>query len=288
MRPVLRNGRDGKSHGEKETAMDYQMIVLDLDGTLTNRDKEVTERTRQALMEAQRRGKRVVLASGRPTYGVLPLAELLRLDQYGGYILSFNGGFIMDCSTREVIFQKFLPKEVNRQVIELVIKEQVDLLTYQDQYLITNHPESSYVQLESRVSHLMVRRPENLVDYVDFAVPKFLLAEDGRYLALVEGRVKAALGKQFSIYRSDPFFLEILPRGIDKAQCLEYLLDHIGMKREQMIACGDGYNDQSMIRFAGLGVAMANAVLPVRKAADYVTFSNDEDGVAHVVEKFLL
>lgn len=188
--------------------MDYQMIVLDLDGTLTNRDKEVTERTRQALMEAQRRGKRVVLAS--------------------------------------------------------------------------------YVQLESRVSHLMVRRPENLVDYVDFAVPKFLLAEDGRYLALVEGRVKAALGKQFSIYRSDPFFLEILPRGIDKAQCLEYLLDHIGMKREQMIACGDGYNDQSMIRFAGLGVAMANAVLPVRKAADYVTFSNDEDGVAHVVEKFLL
>ncbi len=114
------------------------------------------------------------------------------------------------------------------------------------------------------------------------------MAEDGRSLALVEGRVKAALGKQFSIYRSDPFFLEILPRGIDKAQCLEYLLDYIGMKREQMIACGDGYNDQSMIRFAGLGVAMANAVLPVRKAADYVTFSNDEDGVAHVVEKFLL
>ena len=75
----------------------------------------------------------------------------------------------------------------------------------------------------------MVRKPENLADYVDFAVPKFLMAEDGRYLALVEGRVKA-----------------------------------------------------------GLGVAMANAVLPVRKAADYVTFSNDEDGVAHVVEKFLL
>ncbi len=268
--------------------MDYQMIVLDLDGTLTNRDKEVTERTRQVLLEAQRQGKRIVLASGRPTYGVLPLAELLKLDQYGGYILSFNGGFIMDCSTREVIFQKFLPREVNRQVIELAIKEQEDLLTYQDQYLITNHPESSYVQLESRVSHLMVRKPENLADYVDFAVPKFLMAEDGRYLALVEGRVKAALGKQFSIYRSDPFFLEILPRGIDKAQCLEYLLDYIGMKREQMIACGDGYNDQSMIRFAGLGVAMANAVLPVRKVADYVTFSNDEDGVAHVVEKFLL
>lgn len=268
--------------------MNYQMIVLDLDGTLTNRNKEVTERTREALMEAQRRGKRVVLASGRPTYGVLPLAELLRLDQYGGYILSFNGGFIMDCTTKEVVFEKFLPKEVNRQVIELAVREQVDLLTYQDQYLITNHPESPYVQLESKVSHLKIRKPKKLADFVNFAVPKFLMAEDGRYLALVEGRVKAALGKQFSIYRSDPFFLEILPRGIDKAQCLGYLLEHTGMRREQMIACGDGYNDQSMIRFAGLGVAMANAVLPVRKAADYVTLSNDEDGVAHVVEKFLL
>ena len=84
------------------------------------------------------------------------------------------------------------------------------------------------------------------------------------------------------------FFLEILPKGIDKAQSLEQLLKKMGMKREEMIACGDGYNDISMIQYAGLGVAMENAVLPVRKAADYVTLSNNDDGVAHVVEKFLL
>ena len=100
--------------------------------------------------------------------------------------------------------------------------------------------------------------------------------------------MKAALGKNFSVYRSEPFFLEILPRGIDKAQCLEQLLTVLGMEREEMIACGDGYNDLSMIRFAGLGVAMENAVLPVRNAADYVTYSNNDEGVAHVVEKFLL
>jgi len=115
----------------------------------------------------------------------------------------------------------------------------------------------------------------------------FALA-DGDYLALVEPRVKAALGKNFSVYRSEPFFLEVLPKGIDKALSLERLLGKIGMKREEMIACGDGYNDLSMIEFAGLGVAMENAVLPVRKIANYITDSNNDDGVGKVVEKFML
>ena len=96
------------------------------------------------------------------------------------------------------------------------------------------------------------------------------------------------MGKNFSVYRSEPYFLEIMPKGIDKAQSLERLLGVLGMKREQMIACGDGYNDLTMVKYAGLGVAMENAVLPLRNAADYVTLSNNDDGVAHVVEKFML
>lgn len=105
---------------------------------------------------------------------------------------------------------------------------------------------------------------------------------------MVEPRVKAALGRDYSALSSEPFFLEIMPKGIDKAKSLERLLDSLGMGREQMIACGDGYNDLTMIRYAGLGVAMENAVLPVKNAADYVTASNDEDGVALVAERFLL
>lgn len=203
----------------------YEVIVLDLDGTLTNRDKIITPRTKEALMEAQRRGKKIVLASGRPTGGVLPLAEELSLKDYGGFILSFNGGMIMNCRTKEIIFSRLLPEEANKKII---------------------------------------------------------------YLALVEPKVKASLGKNFSVYRSEPYFLEILPKGIDKAQSLERLLEVIGFTREEMIACGDGYNDLSMIQYAGLGVAMENAVFPVRKAADYITDSNNDDGVAKVVEKFML
>lgn len=268
--------------------MNYKMIVLDLDGTLTNRDKVITDRTRRVLMEAQKRGKTVVLASGRPTYGVVPLAEQLELDKYGGYILSFNGGIITDCRTREIVFEKELPVEANRKIIGLAREERVDILTYEKAMIITDNPDCPYAKKESEVNHLKIRQVEDMEAYVTFPVPKFLMLDDGDFLAMVEPRVKAALGKNFSVYRSEPYFLEILPKGIDKAQSLERLLELLGMSREEMIACGDGYNDLSMIRYAGLGVAMENAVLPVRNAADYITLSNNDDGIAHVVEKFML
>ncbi len=268
--------------------MNYKMIVLDLDGTLTNRDKVITDRTKKALMEAQRRGKKVVLASGRPTYGVTPLAEELELEKYGGFILSFNGGMITDCRTREVMFQKKLPLESNRRIVDLAQDQGVDILSYQGAWIITNNVECPYAKLESKVNHLKLKQIEDMADYMTFSVPKFIMLDDGDYLALVEGRVKAALGKNFSVYRSEPYFLEIMPRGIDKAHSLGQLLDRLGMTQEEMIACGDGYNDMSMIKYAGLGVAMANAVLPVRNAADFITYSNNEDGVGYVVEKFML
>jgi hypothetical protein len=90
------------------------------------------------------------------------------------------------------------------------------------------------------------------------------------------------------VFRSEPYFLELVPKGIDKAQSLAVLLGEIGMKREEMICVGDGFNDLSMIQYAGLGVAMANAQEVVKQNADYITLSNEEDGVAAVVEKFYL
>lgn len=268
--------------------MEYKMIVLDLDGTLTNRDKVITPKTKAALQEAQEQGKTIVLASGRPTYGIMPLARELHLEDYGGYILSFNGGMITDWKTKEIIFERQLPAEINEKIIYLAEKERVDILTYEGAEIITDNPACPYAAMEAQINHLNIRKIEDMKDYVRFSVPKFLMMDDGDYLAMVEPRVKAALGKNYSVYRSEPFFLEIMPKGIDKAQSLARLLDVLNISAEEMIACGDGYNDLSMIEFAGLGVAMENAVLPVRKAADYVTYSNNEDGVAHVVEKFML
>ena len=266
----------------------YEIIVLDLDGTLTNRDKVITPKTKKALMEIQERGKKIVLASGRPTDGVMPLARELRLEKYRRYILSINGGMITNSRTGEVVFSRLLPVEANAKIIGLAEEERVTILTYDGHTLITNDAESPYSKLENKINSMEVRQIDDLKSYVTYPVPKFLMMDDGDYLAMVEPRVKAAMGKNFSIYRSEPFFLEILPRGIDKAQSLARLLEILGLDKERMIACGDGYNDLTMIKFAGLGVAMENAVLPVRKAADYITMSNNDDGIAHVVEKFML
>lgn len=269
--------------------MNYKMIVLDLDGTLTNREKKISLRNREALMEAQKRGKIVVLASGRPTQGVAPLARELELGKYGSYILSFNGGLITNCSTGQAVASALLPLNINRRIVELAEEHRVNILTYEGDTIITLKKDDPYVELEAGVNHMDVREMGDMKEYVEhLQVPKFLMVDDAGYLSTVEPKVKAALGRDYSVYRSDPFFLEILPKGIDKAQRLEVLLGLLGFSREEMIACGDGYNDLTMIKYAGLGVAMENAVLPVRKAADYITASNDEDGVALVVEKFLL
>ena len=197
---------------------------------------------------------------------------------------------ITNCKTGEIIFSRSLPQEANQKIIRLAEEEQVGLLSYDEAgaKLLTNQSDSPYAKLEARINGMELVQVDDIEAAITYPVPKYLMMEDGDYLAMVEPRVKAAMGKNFSVYRSEPFFLEVLPRGIDKAQSLERLLSHIGLSREQMIACGDGYNDLTMIQYAGLGVAMENAVLPVRKAADFITYSNNDDGVAHVVEKFML
>lgn len=117
---------------------------------------------------------------------------------------------------------------------------------------------------------------------------KVLFSLEPEYLAAPERLCKERFGKVLNIYRSDPFFLEVLPHKVDKAHSLLKLLAMLGMDKEEMICCGDGYNDITMLECAGLGVAMENAQEPVKACADYITASNDEDGIVEVIEKFML
>lgn len=105
-------------------------------------------------------------------------------------------------------------------------------------------------------------------------------------LIRLEKELQTLFHDELSIYRSEPYYLEILPPGIDKKNGIKFIADSLSIQVENIIACGDGYNDISMIGYAGLGIAMANANTEVKAAADYITLSNDEDGVAHAVKKF--
>lgn len=270
---------------EKNT---YEMIVLDLDGTLTNSKKVITPKTKEALFRIQQAGKKVVLASGRPTPGIIKLADELELDRFGGYILSFNGARIIQYSTGEVIYNKTVPSELVSDIYQAAIAEKVGILTYTESEIILGNGMDEYTQLEAKINGIPMREVEDFVGFVNYPVNKFLLTGDPEKILQTQDVMRERFGWDLNIFRSEPFFLEMMPQSIDKAYSLEKLLEYIGMERSQMICCGDGFNDKSMIQFAGLGVAMANAQQEVKEVADYITASNDEDGIAQVISNFML
>lgn len=266
----------------------YKLLVLDLDGTLTNKKKEITPHTIEVLKKAQEQGLKIVLASGRPTFGIVPLAEQLELKKYGGYILAFNGGLIIDCTTNETIYKNFLDTSIYPYLYEKGNTEDFKILSYKDEYIISEDIANEYVAYEAMLNKMPLMQVENFLETINFPEPKCLIVGEPDKLKELEVKMKEKLKGFMSVYRSEPFFLELLPLGIDKAKCLEKLLERMGISRNEVIACGDGFNDLSMIEFAGLGVAMANAQQVVKNVADYITLSNEEDGVAAVVEKFCL
>ncbi|ROR28553.1 hypothetical protein EDD66_104139 [Mobilisporobacter senegalensis] len=268
--------------------MAYKMLVLDIDGTLTNTRKEITPKTLEAIKHLQKRDEIVVLASGRPTAGILPIAEKLELSKHGGYILSFNGAKVFDCKTGEAIYQKVLPRDIIPSIYEEAVKYNVGIITYKDNSIISGIGMDEFIQKEAKINHIEVEITDSFVDYITFDVNKCLMTGEPTHLAKVELEMQAKYGHMLSIYRSEPYFLEIMPLNIDKAYSLGKLLNYLGLSKDEMICMGDGFNDRSMIQFAGLGVAMSNAQDVVKEDADYITYSNDRDGVAHVIEKFII
>lgn len=264
----------------------FRAIALDLDGTLTNHDKVVTPRTRQALLLAESKGAIIILASGRPTYGIVPVAECLELEKRGGYILSYNGGNIVNTKTGEKLFSQFLPDAVIPILYKYAKEKNHALLGYAGNEIITEMPDDQYVKEESRINKMNIRKVDNLLDALEPHPTKLLMTGDPTDMIKAEEELVEILGEKMDIFRSAPFFLELVPKGIDKAQSLLRLLSKINLTPADLMAFGDGYNDLSMLKLASVGVAMANAAPEVRADADYVTLSNEEDGVAEALLHF--
>ncbi|WP_413300314.1 Cof-type HAD-IIB family hydrolase [Bacillus sp. 1P10SD] len=267
--------------------MTYKMIVLDLDDTLLQDDHTISPRTKQALMDAQEAGVKVVLASGRPTSAMLDIAEELRLKDYGSFILSFNGAKITNCQTGEELFSSTLSPEMVHNLYEVSRSEDVWIHTYVGDYIVTEAG-NQYTDVEAAITGLEVFEVDSFVESVNEPVVKVLMLEEPEKLAIVEKKLQEQFAGELSVMRSKPFFLEFTEEGVTKGTSLNQLIGKLGITREEVIAMGDSYNDLAMIEFAGLGVAMGNAPDDIKEKADYVTDTNMNDGVAKVVEKFVL
>lgn len=277
--------------------MNLKAIILDIDGTLVNSQKKISERTKKTLLDAQNKGIKLILASGRPIRGMLEVMHELEMDKHHGLVVAYNGASVMDCESKEIVFNKAMtPQEAqsvlnhvkNFEVIPMVAKDDTMYVNnvYNGMLVYKNNP-INIIEYESRGGHYLLCEKSDLAEFVDFPLNKILLAGDPGYLK--ENHMKISepfIGKLSSMFTA-AFYYEFTAQGIDKANALNEVLVPMGINPEDTISFGDGQNDLSIINFAGIGVAMGNAVDELKKAADVITLSNDEDGIAHVLEKYL-
>jgi HAD-superfamily hydrolase, subfamily IIB len=271
-----------------EDKMSKKLLALDIDGTLTNTQNDITPATLEKIIEAQEKGHIVAIASGRPLPGIRKIADTIELDRFGGYVLAFNGGRIVDYSTGEVVYQAVLDNDVVRDIYDYCLKAGCGMVTYDGDRVITGTDIDGYMTFEASINHMEIMRIDNFREYIDFPLNKCLLTADPDKAEKIEQELAEKFGDQLNIFRSEPYFVEIMPPNVHKATSLEKLLEVLDMDRKDLVACGDGYNDLTMIEYAGVGVAMANAQDIVKEHADYITLSNDEDGLVPVVDKFIL
>lgn len=269
--------------------MKYKLLVLDVDGTLLNNAKEIGKRTLATLLKVQQMGVRIVLASGRPTYGLMPLAKKLELGNYGGYILSYNGCQIMNAKDGTLLFERRINPEIIPYLEKKARKNGFSIFTYNEDVLITNDPDNEHIRYEAQLNNLKIIKEEEFSIAIDFAPCKCMLVSDNeKELVALEEHWKKRMDGTLDTFRSEPHFLEVVPCGIDKANTLGVLMEVLKINSEEVIAIGDGVCDVTMIQLAGTGVAMGNAQDSVKRCAEMVTASNEEDGVAVAVEKTIL
>lgn len=271
--------------------MSIKVIIMDVDGTLTSNDKNVTPKTKEALLKAEEAGAILVLASGRPTSGLLDLAKELQMDKHHGLLVAYNGSTVIDCETMDVLFNQALSVEEGKAVLEHMKKfDRVRPMIDKGEYMFVNNVYDNWItwkgkpfdviQYESRGGKFKLCEVDDLAEFVDFELNKILTTADPEYLQEHYQEMMEPFKDSLSCMFTGDFYFEFTAQGIDKAKALDTVLISKGYKKEEMIAFGDGHNDASMVKYAGIGVAMENAVQALKDIADEVTLSNDEDGIA--------
>ncbi len=264
----------------------YKMLVLDLDDTLLNDQHEISEQNRTALIKAQELGIKVVLASGRPTQAMLRYAYELELDRFDSFIISFNGGNIIDMKQQKTIFEQSLTPEEIHSLHDFSLANNLHIITYSHEGVISE-TQSEYIDVELNLTGMPHCKVDCFKTKVDFNAVKCILLEEPGYLKTMENKLKNERN-DLSVSISKPFFLEVMPKGIDKAASIDHLAKQLGIDPGEIIAVGNAGNDLTMIQYAGLGVWVDNVTPELRPLADAIVASNNEHGVAEVVERFIL
>ncbi|SHF89979.1 Cof-type HAD-IIB family hydrolase [Ornithinibacillus halophilus] len=241
---------------------DIKLIALDMDGTLLNRDHEVTDYTKEVIGKALNQGVQVVLSTGRWLESCYPYAESLQLQSF---LVTCNGGEIWTMN-KELVEQHLLKTEDIEKMWHLAIEMGVSPWMISTTELFhNNRPDDFY-------THEWLKFGCNSNDMGK-------LDDFNKELSYMEG---------LELTNSLPTNVEVNPEGVSKSRALRRVCKELGITMENVLACGDSLNDIKMIQDAGVGVAMGNAQEAIKKVANHVTDTNNNDGVAKAIEKYVL
>lgn len=267
--------------------MKYKLIAMDLDGTLNNDQKIITEKTKAALMAAQKKGIRLALASARPSPGLFKERDILRLQDYHGILMSYNGGRIVDAQSGKVLFETSMDLQETKQVLRYLESLPVTpILDDGVQFYVTDK-NGFKVDYECRNNNMVCTEVGNLADFLTFAPIKILMSVQPEKLIEVQKQIADFLPATLTVVQTAAFYLEVIPKVINKGQGIRDICSVLGMAPSEVISFGDAANDIPMLQTAGMGVAMGNAAEAVKQAADMVTLTNNEDGIAAALEKLI-
>ncbi|MGG1641353.1 Cof-type HAD-IIB family hydrolase [Paenibacillus sp. NRS-1782] len=262
----------------------YKLIAIDIDDTLINDQKEVTPATQLALEAAVAKGVVVTLATGRAYASAKQLARQTGLNVP---IITYQGALIKNLLDENVLYERYVPLVAARRLYEFCVERNLHLQTYIDDKLYTredNQKIKDYTALNSTeyfVEPLFSK-------LIELPTPKMLIIDEPEVLDKLIPELRELLGNEVHITKSKPHFLEIMHHEGTKGHALTFLANHYGCDLSETIAIGDSWNDHEMLECAGLGIAMENAIPDLKKLADYITSSNNEDGVKHAIDKFVL
>ena len=269
-------------------------ILLDIDGTLTNDAKEITLRTRDALLAAQDNGAVLVLASGRANMGLTGFADVLNMREHNGIFVCFNGAKAMNYQTGEVYFQQTLTVDQGKRVLDHMHRFEVCPIYDKGAYMYLENAfftierdgaPWSIAEYEAHNNNYLLCEVTNNAEFLDWEVNKILVAGQPEYLQEHWQEMGAPFEGELSSMFTAPFYYEFTPLGVDKTKALSETFAKLGIAPEETIAFGDAQNDLSMLKWAGIGVAMGNAVDEVKEAANEITLSNNEDGIAVALQR---
>ncbi len=269
--------------GEEPTSHKVKLVAVDLDDTLLSKDLEVTDRVKAAVAAVRAAGIYFTVATGRMYQSAARIARSLDVDIP---LITYQGALVKSSLSGEVLVDKPLPLVYARQVIARVHQYGYHLNGYLDDRLLMEHNSEEGCHYAA-IAGVEVEMVGNLLEYLDRDPTKVIAIAEEPLIDRLKDELTPLYAGKIAISKSKPYFLEFAHREATKGQALAFLASYLGIKRDEIMAVGDGYNDLDMLNYAGLGVVVANAREEIKGYADYVTTAPYGDGVVEALEKFV-